>query len=112
MTEPVSATLGIKLSYALAGFFGGVVSLAFIQNLTPRQAYFSVLAGLGTAIYGTPAVVEYFGITQVGYQTGSAFVMGLCAMSILPAVRSFVERRGKEAENAAAQPKQGDGSAK
>lgn len=89
MTEPVSSILGIKLGTTIAGFFGGVVSLAFVQNLTRTQAVMAVLVGTLTAAYLTPVVVEKLAVTPE-LQNGAAFVIGLCAMSIIPIVRKAV----------------------
>lgn len=110
-SESILAALGVKVSYALAGFFGGVVSLYFIQGLTRPKAYLSVLAGLVTATYGTPAACVYFGIAQTEYKTGLAFVLGLTAMSLLPAVSSIVDSWTGMAKKRAIQPKQGEGDA-
>jgi hypothetical protein len=107
----VLALLGIKVSYALAGFFGGVVSLYFLQGLTRTRAWISVLAGLLTATYGTPVACIYFNINQTEYQTGLAFVLGLTAMSVLPAVTSIVDSWTGMAKKRAIQPKQGEGDA-
>jgi len=112
MTEPVSATLGIKLSTTIAGFAGGVVSLAFIQNLNRTQAIGAVVVGTLTAAYLTPAALEHFNLGPE-LNNGAAFVIGLCAMSIIPAIKKAVNRRAdQEVGGASAQPTQGDGSAK
>jgi hypothetical protein len=112
MTEPVTATLGLKLSTTLAGFAGGVVSLAFIQNLNRTQAVGAVVVGTLTAAYLTPAALEHFNLGPE-LNNGAAFVIGLCAMSIIPAIKKAVNRRAdKELGGASAQPTQGDGSAK
>ncbi|PMQ04178.1 hypothetical protein DyAD56_15935 [Dyella sp. AD56] len=112
MTEPVSATLGIKLSTTIAGFAGGVVSLAFIQNLNRTQAIGAVVVGTLTAAYLTPAILEHFNLGPE-LNNGAAFVIGLCAMSIIPAIKKAVSRRADEQlGDASTQPTQGDGSAK
>lgn len=87
--------LGIKLSTAVVGFVGGVMSLAFIQNLTRWQAFQSVVIGTLSANYVTPVVVEYYKL-PADMSLGIAFLIGMFAMSIVPAVKAFVfhERGG------------------
>ncbi|MGC1550826.1 MAG: hypothetical protein WA777_20075 [Rhodanobacter sp.] len=83
------SSLGIKLVPTVAGFAGGVVSLAFIQNLTKPQAVMSVVVGLLSANYLNPVAVAKLSITP-DLQGGSAFVIGLCAMSIIPIIKKAV----------------------
>ncbi|HEV2540212.1 MAG TPA: peptidase M48, Ste24p [Frateuria sp.] len=94
MTEPVTSALGIKLSSTIAGFAGGVVSLAFVQGLSRMQAIMAVVVGSLTAAYLTPAVVAKLSISPE-LQSGAAFVIGLCAMSIIPAIKRAVARRAE-----------------
>lgn len=112
MSEPVTTTLGIKLSTTVAGFAGGVVSLAFVQGLTRMQAVASVTVGALTAAYLTPAALYRFDLGPE-LSNAMAFVIGLCAMSIIPAIRRGVAKvSNKEAgQDASTKPEQGDGGA-
>lgn len=89
MSDPVADVIGVKLASTIAGFAGGVVSLAFVQNLTRFQAVMAVIVGALTASYLTPAVVEKLSISPE-LRSGSAFVIGLCAMSIIPIIKRAV----------------------
>lgn len=111
MTEPVSSVLGIKLGTVVAGFAGGVVSLAFVQKLNRWQAVGAVVVGALTATYLTPVVVEKMGIAQPEFVNCTAFVIGLCAMNIVPAIKAAVSKFTQQ-EQAGFQPTQGDGGAK
>lgn len=110
MTEPVTTTLGIKMSTTIAGFAGGVVSLAFVQGLSRTQAVMAVVVGSLSAAYLTPAVVTKLSISPE-LQNGAAFVIGLCAMSVIPAIKKAVSIRATRLTGAD-EPNQGDGSAK
>lgn len=81
--------LGVKLSTLVAGFAGGIVSLAFLQGLSRPQAIGAVVVGTLSAAYLTPFAVDKLGIAPT-LQNGAAFVIGLCAMSIIPAVQKGV----------------------
>jgi hypothetical protein len=95
MSEPVSTAIGVKLSSTIAGFAGGVVSLAFVQGLTRTQAVMAVVVGSLSAAYLTPLATEYLHISPE-LQNGAAFVIGLCAMSIIPAIKRMVAQRAEQ----------------
>lgn len=88
----LSQAVGIQLGIVVAGFSGGVVSTLFATNLTRMQALGSILASLLFTSYITPMVVAYFTITQSSYQYGSAFLIGLFTMSLVPAVKLIGNR--------------------
>ena len=95
MNEPIPSVfgaLGVKLSSTVAGFAGGVVSLAFVQKLNRWQALCAVVVGAATASYFTPVAVDKLGIVQPDFVNCTAFVIGLCGMNIVPAVKAAVLR--------------------
>lgn len=106
MSEPVSAVFGVQLSSAIAGFAGGVVSLSFLQGVTRKQAAMAVIAGSLSAAYLTPAAAAKLAISAE-LQNGAAFVIGLCAMSILPAILKAVAQRSSRYADPPADPKKG-----
>lgn len=82
-----SSALGIQLAIVVAGFSGGVVSTLFATNLTRKESLGTILASVLTAAYATPAAVAYFNITLPVYQYGTAFLIGLFTMSLVPALK-------------------------
>ena len=93
MTEPVSSAIGVKFASLVAGFAGGVVSLAFLRNLTRAQAAMSVIVGALSAAYLTPVAIVYIGWTnRPELQNGMAFVIGLTAMNVIPALKAGAAR--------------------
>jgi len=88
MSNPVDFWTGLsaRLSTAAAGLAGGIVSLAFIQSLTLLQAATSVVVGMLTAYYLTPAIIYGLGL-DAHLQNAIAFVIGLSALSILPTIK-------------------------
>lgn len=104
--------LGLKLGTLVAGFAGGVISLAYLKNLTRTQGALAVFTSIATAGYVTPVIVQRFSVTQVPYQYGAAFVVGLCAMNIIPAIKALGNATIARATAGAGQPTQGDGDSK
>lgn len=80
----MESMFGVKGAVAAAGFAGGVVSLSYMRNLTRTQAVLAVLTGTATASYLTPVAVHYWDL-PVALENGVGFLMGLCAMHIIPA---------------------------
>ncbi len=118
MTEPVTSAIGFKLTTLVAGFAGGVVSLAFIQNLSRWQAVVAVSVGAIAANYLTPFVVGWASVTRPEYQNGLAFLVGLLAMNIIPALKAVFTAQNLRSLLArflgisSSQPTQGEGDAK
>lgn len=106
MTEPVSSAIGIKLASLVAGFAGGVVSLAFLRHLTRFQACMAVIVGSLSAAYMTPVAIMYMGwADKLELQNGTAFVIGLTAMNLIPALKAAAARWIPKSQ-------QGDGGAR
>lgn len=99
MTEPTAATLvGAKYSATIAGFFGSVVSLTFLKELTLMQMLLAVFTGCATSTYTTPLFMHYLSITPE-LNDGVAFVIGVVAMNLVPAVLALVDAVRKNAGN-------------
>ena len=84
--DPLFDLIGVKLSMGIAGFFGGVVSLAFLRNLTRAQCVLAVLVGCFTAAYLTPVLMHFLNLKPgvAEYENGVAFMVGLSAMNLIP----------------------------
>lgn len=92
--SPEASWLGVKLTFAVAGFWGGVISLSFIKNLTRSQGVLAVLTGIGSANYGTPFAMHYLLLASSpneGLANAVAFIIGLTAMNIIPGVLKLSE---------------------
>lgn len=93
--EPTSIGAGAlfaKYSVAIAGFAGAILSLSFLRGLTRKQAGAAVVTGL-SSIFTTQLVVAYFGLpNDAESKNGVAFLIGLLAMNIIPAVKAAAER--------------------
>lgn len=88
---------GINPQHAVAGLGGALASLPFMKPATKLLALGSVLAGIGTAMFTTPVVAEILVKTKLidsalspHGERGLAFVLGLTAMVLLPAILGAV----------------------
>ncbi len=98
MHEPLVHFFGVKAINAAAGLIGGLVSLSFLKTLTPWQAIASVFTGAAVAGYGAPVVTSYLTLSPRAEYL-CAFLLGLTAMNIIPAI---IESSGKLRGNIAA----------
>ena len=87
--------LGFKLPEFIAGFVGGVVSLAFLPELTWRKSLISVIAGAFCAAYFTPLISDLWELKEHS-QGASAFLTGLFAMYLLAGLFKIAERFSKD----------------
>lgn len=92
-SNPETSIFGIKLAFAVAGFWGGVVSLSFIKNLSPKQGVLAVLTGIASAGYGTPIAAHYILDSEPSSAMANAiaFVIGLTAMNLIPGIVRWSE---------------------
>ena len=111
MKEDLVSGLGINITTAIAGFFGALVSLAFSQGLTRWQAIMALGVGLFTANYLTPIVMVKLGISP-DLQNGTAFILGLCSLSVIPGIKKYVSARAARLAGLVTPPTQGDGGTK
>lgn len=84
--------IGAKLSAIIAGFVGGVVSLAMIRDLTPKVAVTTVIGGTACAAYLTPLIVAYFELGGSELENALAFLTGVCGMNGVAGVFKLSER--------------------
>lgn len=94
MTDPLG---GLNPHHAVAGLGGGLASLPFLKPATKLAVFGAVVAGVVTAMYMTPVVGEvlagqkFLGSTlSKTSELGLAFLLGLTAMVLIPAVLGAV----------------------
>lgn len=95
MIDPTTAggALLAKYGAVIAGFAGAILSLSFLKGLTRKQAGAAVLTGFLSSVFTTSFVVAQFGLpSDADSRNGVAFLIGLLAMNMIPAVKAAVER--------------------
>ncbi|MDP2398860.1 MAG: hypothetical protein Q8M53_10945 [Burkholderiales bacterium] len=98
--------LGIAYDQALAGTVGGVVSLAFIRDLTPVKVWLAIFTGFACSAYLT-ATLSRLGITLVEKFVGPmkhergdllavSFILGLLGVYLVAGVVKLADRFGTD----------------
>lgn len=80
---------GIKIIYAVIGFFGAICSLKFIQGLTKWEALSSVFVGTNAAVFGTGFICDWLGINTENGQFLVCWLIGLTAINTVPLIVKF-----------------------
>lgn len=100
MAEPATAAaggmLGVKYAALVAGFAGGVVSLAFLRELNRAQMVLAVLAGSACAGYLTPVAIPMLARAisiepTPALENAAAFLLGLTSMNLIPGLMRLSE---------------------
>lgn len=99
MADPSSTAagvLGVKYSALVAGFAGGVISLAYLKELTKAQMVIAVIAGSASAGYLTPVAIPMLaraiGIdASPAFENAAAFLLGLTSMNLIPGLLHLSE---------------------
>jgi len=99
MADPSSTAagvLGVKYSALVAGFAGGVISLAYLKELTRAQMVIAVIAGSASAGYLTPVAIPMLaravGIDATpAFENAAAFLLGLTSMNLIPGLLHLSE---------------------
>jgi hypothetical protein len=86
LMTPDENLLGVEAATSVAGFVGAVASLSSIKPLSRLQALLAVFTGAAVAAYCAPLVTYYCKIEVEPVENGIAFLLGLIAMQLVPAV--------------------------
>ena len=88
--ETATTFLGLKYSATIAGFLGSLVALTFLKELTVLQMLAALTTGITTSCYTTPIFMYYLGLPVV-INDGVAFIVGVVAMNLIPALIKLSE---------------------
>lgn len=69
---------------ALAGFFGSILSMSFVDGMSTKQRAIAIVSGMIMAHYLSPLIAYLF--KEGDYQETIGFLIGLFGMSICAAI--------------------------
>lgn len=73
----------------MAGFFGSIISMRFVDGMNAKQRIFAILSGMGMAHYLSPLIAFLF--KETDYLQTIGFLVGLFGMSICAALFRAIE---------------------
>ena len=95
MIDPSTAGSALLAKYGavIAGFVGAILSLSFLKGLSRPQAVVAVMTGFLCSVFTTPLAISYFALPADEHSRyGVAFLIGLLAMNLIPAIKATAER--------------------
>lgn len=95
--EPQVAAVMAKFATFAPGFAGAVLSLAFVDRLSARGRFLTVVVGLACAAFVAPALADVAGLFWPGEMPRSVkgaieFLTALCAMGCIPPLLDWLRR--------------------
>lgn len=91
MSTEITGYFGIKFATILAGFFGAVISLEYVSELSRWRKCLAILGGAVCASYGAPIIVHFLAL-PASLEAGIGFFLGLFGMSIAGVVFRTLDR--------------------
>ena len=78
--------LGINVGLSVAGFFGSLLMVGKTSAADLRTTFTSMIAGVASANYMTPVVVDMFRLKDTGYDFAMAFLIGFMGLRLVEMV--------------------------
>ena len=77
------ADIGINVGLSVAGFFGSLLMVGKTSAADLRTTFTSMIAGVASANYMTPVVVDMFRLKDTGYDFAMAFLIGFMGLRLV-----------------------------
>lgn len=78
--------LGINIALSVAGFFGSLLMIGKSSAFDLRTTFTSIIAGVASANYMTPAVVDILRLGDSEYILSIAFLIGFLGLKLVEVV--------------------------
>ena len=79
------SSLGIHVGLSVAGFFGSLLMVGKSSAMDLRTTFTAIIAGIGSANYITPAVVDMLRLGGTDYVFSIAFIIGFMGLRVVEA---------------------------
>lgn len=77
------AGIGINIALSVAGFFGSLLTISKTSAFDLRTTFTSIIAGVASANYLTPAVVDILRLGDSEYVLSLAFLIGFLGLKLV-----------------------------
>lgn len=82
--------LGINIALSVAGFFGSLLMIGKSSAFDLRTTFTSIIAGVASANYMTPAIVDILRLGDSEYILSIAFLIGFLGLKLVEVVSKKV----------------------
>lgn len=83
MIRELLESIGINIGLSVAGFFGSLLMIGKTAANDLRTTFFSIIGGVASANYMTPAIVEALRLGDSEYILSIAFLIGFMGLKLV-----------------------------
>lgn len=88
--------MGIQIGFLISGLFGSILMATKNDKTDVKSVIISLVAGMSTANFLTPVLVDTLNIVNVKHQNGVAFIAGFLGLKLVELIsEKFLEKIGK-----------------
>jgi hypothetical protein len=80
------AGVGINIALSVAGFFGSLLMIGKSAATDLRTTFMSIIGGVASANYLTPAIVDMLRLSDSEYILSIAFIIGFMGLKLVELV--------------------------
>lgn len=91
--------IGINVGLIVAGFFGSLLMINKDSSENLKQTLISMVAGVASANYLTPIVIDMFSIQKQTYTLSIAFILGFLGLKGIELIVSKFVKTEKNGNN-------------
>lgn len=91
--------IGINVGLIVAGFFGSLLMINKDSSENLKQTLISMVAGVASANYLTPIVIDMFSIQKQTYTLSIAFILGFLGLKGIELIVSKFVKTQKNGNN-------------
>lgn len=91
--------IGINVGLIVAGFFGSLLMINKNSSENLKQTLISIVAGVASANYLTPIVIDMFSIQKQTYTLSIAFILGFLGLKGIELIVSKFVKTEKNGNN-------------
>lgn len=91
--------IGINVGLIVAGFFGSLLMVNKNSSENLKQTLISMVAGVASANYLTPIVIDMFSIQKQTYTLSIAFILGFLGLKGIELIVSKFVKTEKNGNN-------------
>lgn len=91
--------IGINIGLIVAGFFGSLLMIGKNSTENIKQTLLAIIAGVSSANYLTPIVIDMFSIQKQTYTLSIAFILGFLGLKGVELVVNKFVKNGKNGHN-------------
>lgn len=91
--------IGINIGLIVAGFFGSLLMINKNSAYNIKSTLTSIIAGVASANYLTPIVIDMFAIQKQTYTLSIAFILGFLGLKGVETITSKFMKNGNDSKS-------------